>query len=472
MRIDQDYQYSLGELLTRSFLPDKPPVDIPPYQRPYRWSISEVRKLLEDLDSFRYNPGTKSYDESAQYYYGTICFHAHDGKLELIDGQQRLTSFLILIKALLDITDGINKVKDLRDELIETIKTLSSDQDWHENQWQPQYEYHQLQTQEHIAAIYREQFADYLRVRKLIHEATQLTGGEQESNNEGQSDVPDYVIQFFTDEYKRLKYALTNGVFAVRIIESRYEAELFFQCENNRGKEMELIDMLKAYHLRIALSVENSEAKRKETLTEIKGIWEKLTGDDARYLRFRTTVISLLLIRWGVAYWMHWAKTNVEKLKGIHGTYRGNLVVDEKLAQTGKGAGEKGKFLPDLMSPIAPGLPFSKRSNTISALWRRSTARYVLARTPKPRRMKMSARTCATCSTTWCWPTNRFSTIVTKLPFRLQSAGSIALRPLRRTLNARLKMMSTACAILTTRTWIFLFMSSATFGYLSACAFH
>lgn len=358
MSIDQDYQYSLGEVLTRSFLPDKPPVDIPPYQRPYRWSISEVRKLLEDLDSFRYNPETKSYDESAQYYYGTICFHAHDGKLELIDGQQRLTSFLILIKALLDVTDGITEVKHMRDELIETIKTLSSDQDWHENQWQPQYEYHQPQTQEHIAAIYREQFADYLRVRKLIHEATQLTGGEQESNNEGQSDVPVYVIQFFTDEYKRLKYSLTNGVFAVRIIESRYEAELFFQCENNRGKEMELIDMLKAYHLRIALSVENSEAKRKETLTEIKGIWEKLTGDDARYLRFRTTVISLLLIRWGVAYWMHWDKTNVEKFKGIHGTYRGNLVVDEKLAQTGKGAGEKGKFLPDLMTPVKPGLPF------------------------------------------------------------------------------------------------------------------
>lgn len=353
-----DYQYSLGEVLTRSFLPDKPPVDIPPYQRPYRWSTSAVRKLLEDLDSFRYNPGTKSYDESAQYYYGTICFHAHDGKLELIDGQQRLTSFLILIKALLDVTDGINEVKHLRDELIETIKRLSSDQDWHENQWQPQYEYRQPQTQEHIAAIYREQFADYLRVRKLIQEATQLAGAEQDSNNEGQSDVPDYVIQFFTDEYKRLKYALTNGVFAVRIIESRYEAELFFQCENNRGKEMELIDMLKAYHLRIALSVENSETKRQETLTEIKGIWEKLTGDDARYRRFSTTVISLLLIRWGVAYWMHWDTSNVEKLKGIHGTYRGNLVVDEKLAQTGKGVGEKGKFLPDLMTPVKPGLPF------------------------------------------------------------------------------------------------------------------
>ena len=351
-------QYSLRKVLTRSFIPGKPPVVIPPYQRPYRWSISEVRKLLEDLDSFRYNPETKSYDESAQYYYGTICFHAHDGKLELIDGQQRLTSFLILIKALLDVTDGITEVKHMRDELIETIKTLSSDQDWHENHWHPQYEYHQPQTQKHIAVIYREQFADYLRVRKLIHEATQLAGGEQDSNNEGRSTVPDYVIQFFTDEFKRLKYALTNGVVAVRIIESRYEAELFFQCENNRGKEMELIDMLKAYHLRIALSVENSETKRQETLTEIKRIWASLTGDDVRYWRFSTTVISLLLIRWGVAYWMHWDTSNVEKLKGIHGTYRGNLVVDEKLAQTGKGTEAGTKFLPDLMPPIAPGLPF------------------------------------------------------------------------------------------------------------------
>ena len=350
-------EYSLLDIITRSFYDSRPPIDIPPYQRPYRWSISQVRKLLDDLDSFRYNPETKSYDESAQYYYGTICFHAHDGKLELIDGQQRLTSFMILIKALLDVTDGINEVKHLRGELIQTIKTLSSDQDWHENQWQPQYEYRQPQTQEHIAAIYREQFADYLRVRKLIHEATQLAGGEQESNNEGQSDVPHYVIQFFTDEYKRLKYALTNGVFAVRIMESRYEAELFFQCENNRGKDMQLVDMLKAYHLRIALAVEKSD--KAVTLKTIKDIWHTLTETKERYERFRTTVIGLLLIRLGVAYWYHYDKSNVEKLKGIHGTYKGNLVVDEKLKLTGVGhESAGGTFLPDLMMPVTPGLPF------------------------------------------------------------------------------------------------------------------
>ena len=106
------YETTLLEILTRSFLRGRPPIDIPPYQRPYRWSISEVRKLLDDLDSFRYNPETKEYGEGAKYYYGTICFQAYYdrqahqvSKLELIDGQQRLTSFLILIKALLNATE-------------------------------------------------------------------------------------------------------------------------------------------------------------------------------------------------------------------------------------------------------------------------------------------------------------------------------------------------------------------------------
>ena len=62
------YETHLLEVLTRSFLPCRPPIDIPPYQRPYRWSISEVRKLLDDLDSFRYNPETNEYYEGARYY--------------------------------------------------------------------------------------------------------------------------------------------------------------------------------------------------------------------------------------------------------------------------------------------------------------------------------------------------------------------------------------------------------------------
>lgn len=379
MRTDPDlsdfHETSLIEVLTRIFIPSRPPIDIPPYQRPYRWSISEVRKLLDDLDSFRYNPETKEYDEVAKYYYGTICFQAYYdrqaqqvSKLELIDGQQRLTSFLILIKALLDATERIKteKIVNARNGLIKLLHNrpepdqdaAGDDKDWDAEQWQPQYEYRQPQTQEHIATIYREQMAEYLRVKELSEQVAMPTCAEDDQGGNGKlEDVPAYVTDFFEGEFKRLSYALRNGVFAVRIIRTRYDAELFFQCENNRGKDMQLVDMLKAYHLRIALAVEKSD--KAVTLKTIKDIWHTLTETKERYERFRTTVIGLLLIRLGVAYWYHYDKSNVEKLKGIHGTYKGNLVVDEKLELTGVGhESAGGTFLPDLMTPITPGLPF------------------------------------------------------------------------------------------------------------------
>ena len=369
------YETHLLEVLTRSFLPGRPPIDIPPYQRPYRWSISEVRKLLDDLDSFRYNPETNEYDEGARYYYGTICFQAYFdrqthrvSKLELIDGQQRLTSFLILIKALLDATERIKteKIVNARNDLIKLLHNGSEpdqgDKDWDAGQWQPQYEYRQPQTQEHIATIYREQMAEYLRVKELSEQVAMPTCAEDDQGGNGKpEDVPAYVIEFFEGEVKRLSYALTNGALAVRIIKNRYDAELFFQCENNRGKDMQLVDMLKAYHLRIAHAVEKVDLtdEKGDPIKKIKDIWQTLTATEERNERFRKTVIGLLLIRLGVAYWEHWDRSNVEKLKGIHGTYKGNLVVDEKLKLTGVGhESAGGSFLPDLMTPVTPGLPF------------------------------------------------------------------------------------------------------------------
>lgn len=354
------YETNLLEVLTRSFINSCPPVDIPPYQRPYRWLISDVRKLLDDLDSFRYNPETGKYDEGAKYYYGTICFQVYYDretqqvcKLELIDGQQRLTSFLILIKALLDATQNIKdeEIKSERDGLIKLLRNepeldldaTDDDKEWNGDDWQPQYEYRQPQTKEHISAIYCAQLTEYLRVINLIKEATDTEDGT-------------FVTEFFKKEFKRMTYVLENGVFAVRILKNRYDAELFFQCENNRGMEMELIDMLKAYHLRIALAGRKDE---KDVGEKIKEIWKELTKTEDRNWHLKETVLSLLLIRWGVAYWMHWDKSNFERLKGIHGTDRGKLVVDEKLVQVDVGSKvAEGKFLPDLMSPLSPGLTF------------------------------------------------------------------------------------------------------------------
>lgn len=66
-------------------------VRIPDYQRPYKWSVTNVAQLIDDIDTFR------KYD---RYRIGTVIFHAHDEQLDIVDGQQRFITFCLIAKAL------------------------------------------------------------------------------------------------------------------------------------------------------------------------------------------------------------------------------------------------------------------------------------------------------------------------------------------------------------------------------------
>lgn len=75
---------NLGSVLTR-----KPDLKVPRYQRPYTWTDSEVRELIQDLQ-----------DASARgapfYFIGQIVLVKNNGKLEISDGQQRLATLTML----------------------------------------------------------------------------------------------------------------------------------------------------------------------------------------------------------------------------------------------------------------------------------------------------------------------------------------------------------------------------------------
>lgn len=70
---------------------------IPEYQRPYSWGITNCDKLWQDI--IDYNDG----DSKDNYFFGTIIINCDndDTVYSLIDGQQRTTTFLLLLKALL-----------------------------------------------------------------------------------------------------------------------------------------------------------------------------------------------------------------------------------------------------------------------------------------------------------------------------------------------------------------------------------
>lgn len=78
---------------------------IPDYQRPYAWGEAECQQLWADLFDFAF-PGddyTKFDRNNDEYFLGPIVtFKNEDEKLEVIDGQQRLTTLLLLLRAFYD----------------------------------------------------------------------------------------------------------------------------------------------------------------------------------------------------------------------------------------------------------------------------------------------------------------------------------------------------------------------------------
>lgn len=70
---------------------------IPEYQRKYAWEITHCDKLWSDITEFIEN------DSKDPYFFGTIIMNCSndDTELGLIDGQQRTTTFMLLMKALL-----------------------------------------------------------------------------------------------------------------------------------------------------------------------------------------------------------------------------------------------------------------------------------------------------------------------------------------------------------------------------------
>lgn len=85
---------SIDQLLGRE-------LQIPPYQRPYKWTKKNITDLLLDIEtSIR---EAKKYKDF-KYRVGTVILHANteEGKLtyDIVDGQQRLLSFLLLKRCL------------------------------------------------------------------------------------------------------------------------------------------------------------------------------------------------------------------------------------------------------------------------------------------------------------------------------------------------------------------------------------
>ena len=78
---------------------------IPRYQRPYKWENEQVEQLWDDIYS--------AYEENINNYFLGSIITAKDGSsIDIIDGQQRMTTLMILFCVLRDVFPDINEDLD------------------------------------------------------------------------------------------------------------------------------------------------------------------------------------------------------------------------------------------------------------------------------------------------------------------------------------------------------------------------
>lgn len=180
-------------------------LSVPDYQRPYKWSAKSALTLFNDI----YQAHEKNVRE---YRLGTIILYQNnENGFEIVDGQQRITTLLILLYAL----DPENEFS----YIMRNLKFKSSSF----NAVKTNYEVFRLKLQ-------------------------------------GTS----------SDYRKKLKSFILEKCSVVKIVTCDYqEAFQFFDSQNSRGKSLDPHDLLKAYHLR---EMENVDKKEKiETVARWEG---------------------------------------------------------------------------------------------------------------------------------------------------------------------------------------------------------
>jgi len=105
-------KYKVLELKNKNFR-------IPLYQREYAWREEEVIQLLEDLKIFQTKTNKKS------YFLGNIVVSKHNAILDVIDGQQRLTTLYLILKILKK--NVFNLDYEIREEDRKFLKTWNGE---------------------------------------------------------------------------------------------------------------------------------------------------------------------------------------------------------------------------------------------------------------------------------------------------------------------------------------------------------
>lgn len=99
---------------------------IPEYQRPYAWTVDQIQTLFDDLIEYTsLHPVSSSNNNQDAYFLGCIVSFKNDKQeQEIIDGQQRITTLFLLLRAIytkLEVSQPVKEVKNFKQLIEPTI---------------------------------------------------------------------------------------------------------------------------------------------------------------------------------------------------------------------------------------------------------------------------------------------------------------------------------------------------------------
>ncbi|ODV42748.1 hypothetical protein AWV79_24320 [Cupriavidus sp. UYMMa02A] len=218
---------------------------IPAYQRRYAWGQRQQRELFDDLRLLA--PGDT-------HLLGTVLFlsdtHKPDiNQLELVDGQQRVTTITILMRVL-----ARRFEQERKENTAQKIAELLQCEDV-EGRVMPKL---QLGDLDH---------GDYVR----IMDGGDISEAENDCLAGAHEYFTDWVGQLSVDELNAFFHKLMNSASIIRLdVGAARDAYKLFETINNRGLRLKPTDIIKNFLLGHASSLPAG------TLDKVKGDWRKL----------------------------------------------------------------------------------------------------------------------------------------------------------------------------------------------------
>ena len=249
-----DHKYSINDAFRQCFY------IVPDYQREYVWTDKEVQRLLEDINE------QIDGDSNREYFIGTVLVSPTQDRdhFEVIDGQQRLTTFFLLLCVLKHLFRG-EKQHQTIGSLIITSYPDSDGETCTSLKLEPRYE-----NAGEVMAKIVELDAEPQAVRSAMKTAGFASFGSLENIINAYDTLYRYLKDNYDDNTELKKYwgYLANSVVFIQISTDVSSALKIFETINERGIGLNPMDLLKNLLFRHV---------RQDQFSQLKDEWKKIT---------------------------------------------------------------------------------------------------------------------------------------------------------------------------------------------------